>query len=194
MTRARLDESRRPSGARELLGLLGLLGLSLLLPGCSQQVMRGDGLVSLAPALSVERFLQASNARDFDAMARLFGTADGPVADTGSSLGCGFKMLGSWIGLGSRCERREEVELRMAAISDILLHQDYEIVSERQEPGRRTLTNRVGVDLTPCATVAGRRGACTPMEPVRDVSFMVVRSGQGSWLVQEIELQKITGS
>jgi hypothetical protein len=192
MTAARSDRSRRARGPRRALGLaaLALLGAT----SCTQQSVRGDSLVNLAPALSVERFLQASNARDYDAMARLFGNEGGPVADRGGAFGCAFRRMGSWIGLGSRCQRREEVELRMAAIADILLHQDYQIVDERQEPGRRALTNRVSVDLTPCSASRARFTTCTPMEPVRDVSFMVVRSGSGSWLIEEIELQKITGS
>ena len=37
-------------------------------------------LAGVAPQLSVERFLQAANARDFEAMERLFGTHDGPIS------------------------------------------------------------------------------------------------------------------
>jgi hypothetical protein len=69
----------------------------------------------------------------------------------------------------------------MATIAGILRHQTYRIMSERPEPGRRTPTTRVGVDIT--------RGT----EVVRDVPFLVVRSKQGMWLVQEIDLQKMTG-
>ena len=198
MTDARLDRGgqtgwalpARPLPLRTVLALL-----PLVLAGCAQQVMRADGLMNMAPALSVERFLQASNARDFDAMARLFGTPDGPVADTGGSLGCAFKRMGSWIGLADRCTNRYEVELRMAAISDVLRHQDYRIVSEGQEPGRRSLTNRVGVDLTRCVSMSGHPSECAPGgQVIRDVKFLVVRTNEGGWLVQEIELQKVMGS
>ena len=151
--------------------------------GCTTRVVQGSAnAVAVAPMLSVERFLQASNARDYDSMARLFGSADGPVADTGGSFGCAFKRMGSWVGLGDRCMNHQEVELWMATLSDVLRHQDYKISSERLEPGRRHTTNRVGVDLT------RERGV------VRDVPFLVVRTGAGSWLVEEIALEKITGS
>ena len=159
-----------------------VVALTLLVTsGCTQQVPRASGVVAVAPMLSVERFLQASNARDYEAMARLFGTPDGPISDTGGTFGCAFKKIGSWVGLGSRCVRFEEVELRMATIAEVLRHQDYKIASERLEPGRSTVTNRVGVDLT-------RQG-----EVIRDVPFLVVRTGSGSWLIQEIELNRLTG-
>jgi hypothetical protein len=153
--------------------------LALASSSCTHQVQRVP--VAIAPTLSVEAFLQASNARDYDTMARLFGTERGPVAETGSTVGCAFRKVGSWMGMGQRCVRREEVELRMATIADILRHQDYRIVSDRLEPGRRHTTNRVGVDIT-------RGGAL-----VRDVPFLVVRSREGRWLVQEIDLQRLTG-
>ena len=113
----------------------------------------------MGPVLSVERFLQAANAKDFDAMARLFGTADGPV---------------SWPQI--------EVELRMATIAEILLHQDYRIVSEQRAPGREHPTNRIGVDLT-------RRDGV-----IRDVPFLVVQTKRGNWLVEFIDLEKVTSS
>lgn len=113
----------------------------------------------MGPVLSVERFLQAANARDFQAMARLFGTADGPIGGP-----------------------KTEVELRMATIAEILRHQDYEIVAEQMEPGRESPTNRVSVNIT--------RGG----EVIRDVPFMVVQTGDGDWLVEQIDLVKITSS
>jgi hypothetical protein len=154
---------------------------ALVAAGCTQQVQRSAQSIAVAPMLSVERFLQASNARDYDAMARLFGSADGPVANTGGALSCAFQRIGSWVGLGDRCRSREEVEIWMATLSDVLRHQDYRITSERLEPGRRHVTNRIGVDLT-------REG-----QVIRDVPFLVVRTGSGSWLIEEIALERITG-
>jgi hypothetical protein len=151
------------------------------LAGCTQRVQRSAEFISVAPMLSVERFLQASNARDYGAMARLFGSADGPVADTGSPVGCAFKRMGSWVGLGDRCRSWQEVELWMATLSDVLRHQDYKIASERLEPGRRHVTNRIGVDLM-------REGRV-----IQDVPFLVVRTGAGSWLIEQIDLERITG-
>ena len=111
----------------------------------------------MAPVLSVERFLQAVNAEDFQAMARIFGNVDGPVEGPAA-----------------------EVELRMATIAAILKHQDYRIGSERLEPGRRNPTRRVGVDLTIDGNV------------VPDVSFLVVQSRSGAWLVEQIDLERVT--
>jgi len=116
--------------------------------------------LTVAPGLIVERFLQAANARDLDTMARLFGTDDGPVADT-------------W--------GREEVELRMDVIAEILRHDDYAIISERRVPGSRLPSNRIGVDiLVPGGTT------------VRDVGFTVILESGERWLITLIELVKIT--
>ena len=75
---------------------------------------------------------------------------------------------------------RMEVEVRMATIAEILRHEDYEIQSERRPPGREAPTRRIGVDLR-----IGNR-------VVRDVGFTVVQSAGGGWLVEQIELEKVT--
>jgi hypothetical protein len=111
--------------------------------------------------LTVERFLQAANARDLETMSRLFGTHDGPIADSGS---------------------REEIELRMDVIAEILQHDDYEIISERRVPGAEFPSNRISVDLS-------LLGGTT----VRDVGFTVVESDD-RWLINVIEVVKITGA
>ena len=138
----------------------GVLLLALLLGGCTTRVVNeqpSGELLAVAPALSVERFLQAVNADDYESMARLFGTYDGPIEGD-----------------------RMEVELRMATIAEILRHQDYEIVSERRPPGREGPTRRISVDLR-----VGNR-------VIRDVGFTVVQSESGGWLVEQIELEKVT--
>jgi hypothetical protein len=138
-------------------------------------------MAAIAPTLSVERFLQASNARDLHAMARIFGTEDGPIIETGGTLGCAFKKIGSWIGLGQRCMTIQEVELQMDLIAEVLAHQDYSIGAEANVPGRRSQTTRVEVDLT----INGRR--------IEDVPFVVVRTKENRWLIESIDLEKITG-
>ena len=143
--------------------------------GCATQIMGPGAMASVGPQLSVERFLQASNDRDFGAMARLFGTSDGPMANTGSTFGCFFKKIGSWFG-GQPCVRRQEVEVRMATIGNILLHDDYRIVREEQVPGRDHPTMLVLVDIT-----AGG-------QTVEGVPFTVVLGGDGQWLIEEIDL------
>jgi hypothetical protein len=132
--------------------------------------------------LTVERFLQAANDRDLDAMSGLFGTADGPIRnETGNTFTCAFKRIGSWIGLASRCLRRTEVELRMNAIALLLRHDDYRVLSEDRVAGREHPTTRIGLLLT-----AGER-------EFPDVPFFVVRSSGGNWLIEEIGLTEITG-
>ncbi len=159
-----------------------LLFLPLFFLGaCTTQVISSGGMAAVAPALSVERFLHATNTRDLHEMARLFGTEKGPIIETGGTLGCGFKKLGSWFGLGQRCRTLQEVELWMDAIAGILRHDDYEVVSESSVPGRVHPTTRVGVDIV----VRG--------DTIRDVPFVVVRSGGGRWLVEEVGLDRITG-
>lgn len=77
---------------------------------------------------------------------------------------------------------RVEVELRMDAIASILQHERYEIVSERPVPGRVDPTTRVGVTLV----IDGQTHD--------DVSFITVRTREGRWMVQEIDLERVTGS
>jgi len=142
--------------------------------------MSAGEVAAVAPALSVERFLQAANARDLHGMARIFGTPDGAIIETGSTFGCAFKKLGSWFGIGSRCATLQEVEIRMDALSRILRHEDYSIGSETMVPGRTEPTSRVGVTLV----IGGQE--------VQDVPFVVVRSGEGRWFIEEIGIDRIT--
>lgn len=160
-----------------------LLAAAILLPGgcVTQQVLSSGEMASVAPILSVERFLQATNDRDLHAMARLFGTEDGAVIETGSTVGCAFKKLGSWVGLGERCATLQEVELRMDAIARILRHEDYTVASEASVAGRVHPTSRIGVDLL----IDGWT--------VEDVPFIVVKTGEGRWLVEQIGLDRVTG-
>ena len=127
---------------------------------CTSRPVANQSQLSLAPALIVERFLQAANNRDLETMARLFGTDDGPIGDRRS---------------------RVEVELRMDVIAEILQHDDYQIISERRVPGAEVPSNRIGVDLR-------LRGGTT----VRDVGFTVVLESNDRWLINVIELVKIT--
>lgn len=146
---------------------------------CSSSQVRVNPATALEPQLSVERFLQAANTRDLDAMGRLFGTADGPYGDTGSTFGCAFKKIGSWFG-GEACRTRQEVELRLDAIASILRHQDYAVTQQQMVAGRMHPTSRVLVDLV----MDGDR-------IVRAVPFVVVHGSGNQWYVQEIDLQMV---
>ena len=132
---------------------------------------------SMGAQLSVERFLQASNQHDVVEMGNLFGTYEGPVMDTGSTMGCAFKKIGSWFG-GSSCENRQAVEIRMDAIASILEHRDYQIVGQSRVAGRLHPTQRVMVDMT---TADG--------EDVAGVPFTVVQTDNGYWLIEQVDLQ-----
>ena len=132
----------------------------------------------VAAQLSVERFLQAANSRDFQAMGRLFGTPEGSAWETGSTFGCFFKKIGSWFG-GTACAKKVEVELRMDAIASIIRHDDYRIVREEAVAGRTSPTRRVMVDLT----IEG--------QPVAAMPFVVVQTGEGRWLVEQVPLERI---
>ena len=133
------------------------------------------------PARTVEMFLEAAGRRDHAAMARLFGTADGPIGDRGGTLGCAFRKAGSWIRLGERCLEEAEVELRMDVIAAILRHDSYRVRFEEAVAGRGRAAMRVGVDLE-----QEGRG---PVE----VPFVVIRTHGGGWLVEEVELDRVVG-
>lgn len=116
-----------------------------------------DEMAGMAQILSVERFLQAANARDLEAMRRLFGTYEGPI--TGD---------------------QQELELRMSVIAEILRHEDYRIVGEQRETGREHPTTRVMVTITK----DGRQ--------IPDVPFLVVQTTSGGWLIEQVDLERIT--
>jgi hypothetical protein len=155
-----------------------LVFTALALSACSSR----SGPVPVAPVaaqLSVERFLQAANERDVESMGRLFGTSDGSAMETGSTFGCFFKKIGSWFG-GTACTNRTDVELRMDAIASIVRHEDYRIVREEAVAGRVSPTRRVLVDMT---MAEGRSVAGAP--------FVVVQTGQGRWLVEQVPLEQL---
>jgi hypothetical protein len=151
--------------------------VALAAAGCTTTVQRGPG-AGVVAQLSVERFLQAANERDIESMGRLFGTADGPIWDTGSTFGCFFKKIGSWFG-GTSCVKHADVEVRLDAIARVLEHEDYKVVREEPVAGRLNSATRIFVDLT----VKG--------ESVPDIPFVVVRAQGGQWLVEEVDLQKV---
>jgi len=156
-----------------------LLLATLVLSSCAST--GSTSMAQVAPMLSVERFLQAANTRDLEAMAAIFGTSKGSInATRGNPVSCAFRKMGSWIGLGQRCITWQEVELRMDAIALILRHDDYQVLSESMVAGRDRPTRRVLVDI--------QRGA----NRYREVPFVVVQTSGGRWLVEEIGLERVT--
>jgi hypothetical protein len=150
----------------------------LVSAGCTSQ-SRPAAVAPVAAQLSVERFLQAANQRDVEAMGRLFGTADGSLMDTGSTFTCFFKKIGSWLG-GTACAKRTDVELRMDAIASIIRHVDYRIVREEPVAGRVSPTRRVIVDMS---MPQNRRVSGAP--------FVVVQTREGRWLVEQVPLEQV---
>lgn len=158
---------------------LGLFAIAAVASACATQSAPNE-VAPVAAQLSVERFLEAANAHDVETMGRLFGTSSGPLGDTGGTFGCFFKKIGSWFG-GAACTRRVDVELRMDAIASIVQYRGYRIVREEPVAGRVSLTRRVLVDLE----MDGRQ--------VSEVPFVVVRTGEGRWLVEDVPLERIMG-
>ncbi|HUF77175.1 MAG TPA: hypothetical protein VMM35_12895 [Longimicrobiales bacterium] len=158
---------------------VALVVLTLVVAAACSSQARPVAVAPVAAQLSVERFLQAANEHDVEAMGRLFGTSEGALMDTGSTFGCFFKKIGSWFG-GNACTRRTDVELRMDAIASIIRHVDYRILREEPVAGRVSPTRRVIVDMS--------------MPRNRTVSgapFIVVQTGEGRWLVEQVPLEQV---
>lgn len=166
---------RAPIRLGRLPGAL-LLVLASTTAACTTVRTSGPGAAVVAQ-LSLERFLQAANDRDLEAMGRLFGTQDGPAWNTGSTFGCFFKKIGSWFG-GFSCVEKRDVEIRMDAIAQVLRHDDYRMLREEPVAGRLNQALRIFADLT-------IEGQVVPAVP-----FVLVRTGGGQWLVEEVDLQK----
>ncbi|MGQ0560941.1 MAG: hypothetical protein ACT443_03595 [Gemmatimonadota bacterium] len=100
------------------------LACALVVTACVKREVITTG--AIGPSLLVEQFMRAANTKDLDAMARLFGTIDGPVADR-------------W--------PKAEVEKRMFLIATELQHEDFKVASEQMVPGRSDVATRLIVDL-----------------------------------------------
>ena len=155
--------------------------------GCGGATPGGDAGVRPAPDPSigavrvVAEFLDAAGRRDHAAMAALFGTGDGPIAETGGSLGCGLRRVGSWIGLGDRCVTASEVELRMDVIAAVLAHDSHRVAARETVVGRGRPAARVEA-----AVVTGGRVVMVP--------FVAILDDGGRWLVEEVGLGALVGS
>ena len=136
---------------------------------------------SLEPARVVAEFLDAANRRDHAAMASRFGTAAGPIGDSGGALGCAFRKVGSWIGLGDRCLNATEVELRMDLMAAILAHESYRLGGEAAVAGSGRPAIRVEVEVD----TATEQGVTVP--------FVLIQTDHGGWLVKEVALGRLTG-
>ncbi len=180
---------RRPRRSRRFhRGLLVIPWLPLsALAACSGTAARSTAgpppatNLSLEPVRIVAEFLDAANRRDLAAMASRFGTDDGPIGGRRGALGCALRKAGSWIGLGHRCLTAREVELRMDLMAAILAHDSRRIGSPAAVAGRGRAAMRVEVEVD----TAGRRDVVVP--------FVLIRTDDGSWLVQEVGLRRLVG-
>jgi hypothetical protein len=108
---------------------------AVLLAACASKVVparqSGPGTASddasVATALVIDQFLRAANANDLDTLARLFGTASGPI---------------------TRSTPKRNVDDRMFALALILRHESYRIKGSQIVPGRREEATQVLVDMT----------------------------------------------
>lgn len=75
---------------------------------------------------------------------------------------------------------REQVDARMLALANLLKHEDYAIQAAAPVQGRQGEARRLIVRMR----VRGRE---------TDVPYTLVRSDAGSWLIEQIELERITG-
>jgi hypothetical protein len=150
------------------------------LPLACTQVVQRPPTAGVVAQLALDRFMQAVNQRDLITMEQTFGTEDGPISDTGGTFKCFFKKIGSWFG-GSSCTKQADVQVRMAAIADILKHDDYKVVRAQPVAGRLSDATQIFVDLT------------LPDHTVENVPFTLVRSKDGQWLVEYVDLNKVMG-
>ena len=157
-------------------------GAVLLLTACGSGPGPGTTGPAPDPAHSVERFLEASQARDLDTMGRIFGTTDGSHLERSQrTFRCGLRRLGSFFRLAGRCPTPQEVELRMDALAQVLEHQDFEVTGEDRVAGRADPTMQVSVTLI--------RGE----QRIESVPFVTVQS-DGVWYLSEIDVEQVTGA
>jgi hypothetical protein len=102
-----------------------VFGLALL-SACAGSTSRAGMDTSVGPALTVERFLRATNQNDLDTMASLFGNRDGSV---------------------TRVWSKKEVDERMLIFSSVLRHTDYAIMGEEIVAGRRDEATQLNVRM-----------------------------------------------
>lgn len=101
-----------------------VLTLALSTTACVKQQV--SPVSNVGSSLVVEQFMRAANAKDLNAMARLFGTKDGPV-------------FGKW--------PKDEIEKRMFIISTELKHEDFSVTAEQIVPGRGADATKLTVKL-----------------------------------------------
>jgi hypothetical protein len=167
--------------------ILGVLVWAGAVSGCGAVLGSGSegrfGTRAAAsePAVSVERFLEAANTGDVEAMARLFGNASGTVAETvGGRLECAARGVGERLRLSAPCIRWASVEAQMSTVAALLQHDRHRVRPPAQVGGRTSPAIRYDVELT-------RWGAGESAIPM-----VVVLDRKGRWVVESIGLDGLT--
>lgn len=185
----RLAARGRGGAGRALLAAALGAGLAVGTTGCAQSGRDQVRPPALAPpgepSEAVIGFVDAAARRDHAAMAQLFGTWEGPVSGDRGAFACALRRLGSWLRLSSACPMWAEVELRMDLMASILGRAVYRVRGEAPVAGRERPAVRVVVEARPAGAGPGASGV--------EVPFVVVKSRDGRWLVQEVALDRLTG-
>jgi hypothetical protein len=90
------------------------------------------------------------------------------------------RLFGTREGPIVRLYDKKQVDDRMFALANILKHDDYQIVRSEIVPGRREEATNLIVRMN----VRGRQS---------DVPYTLVWSNDRTWLIEQIDLQKVTG-
>jgi hypothetical protein len=77
---------------------------------------------------------------------------------------------------------KDQLDQQLFAIASVLRHEGYEIVRRQIVPGRRSEATEVTVRMD-----MGRNRLI-------DVPYVLVFSTAGTWLIEQIDLEKITGA
>ena len=104
----------------------GLMLALVLFAACAGAAPRAGASSPVGAALTIERFLAATNQNDLDTMASLFGTRDGSVTRTWS---------------------QKEIDERMLIFASVLRHTDYTIAGEQVVAGRREEATQLNVNM-----------------------------------------------
>jgi hypothetical protein len=152
--------------------VLTLLGVTLL-PACAHQTIRipvsatNGAAGGVAPQLAVESFLRAANC-----------VAAVRCATKARDIDSMARLFGTRDGSILDRDPRADVEQRMYALASLLQSDDYSVQGQNIVPGR------VGeaLQLTVSMTQGGRE---------LSVPFIMVRSRNGDWLVEQIDTRAL---
>ena len=89
------------------------------------------------------------------------------------------QLFGTLEGPITNRDPEPQVERRMFAIANILQNERFVIRGQQAIPGRGLETLQIAVQIT-------QQGK------VKEVPFVVVRAGNGGWLVEQVDLQALT--